>query len=880
MKNGCGSYFPTIAALVAAATMLLASTVIAAAPDLKRVLVLHSYHRGLGWTDSIAQGIDEVLGRSGLAIETFTEYMDTKRIFDEQYLDDLASLFRYKYRNRRFDIIISSDDYAFQFLLTHRDDIFPQTPVVFCGVNYFKDEFISKAPGFTGVVESFSIKDTIDAALSINPDLRRVYSVVDATITGKANLKLLEGVIPHYQGRLEFITITDADMTAVQETVGRLPANSIVLLLAFTTDRSGNTFSLEQSADLITAACNRPVFSFWDFHLNHGIAGGMITTGLSHGQAAAELALRIIGGQNPADIPVIKESPNRYIFDNAVLKRFDIPISRLPAGSRLINRSPSFYEQHKRLVWQVVLSFGILILVTGIITVYLLRLRATESALRDSEARFRDLAEMLPETIYEVDLHNNFLYANKSGLDQFGYTPRDLKEGITVTALIDPADHERIGHNIGRLLQGEDIGLSEYTAVRKDGTRFPVISRSAVIFKDGQPAGLRGFLIDISERKRLEEQFQLARRMESVGTLAGGIAHDFNNLLMGIQGRASLVQLTLDAADPSMEHIKGIEEYVRNASHLTKQLLGFAQSGKYDLKATALNALIGRTVETFGHTRSELRIHKRFAEDLRTAMVDRNQIEQVLLNLLINAWQAMPDGGDLTITTQNRSLSAPEGRLHGVEAGDYVVIQLTDTGIGMSAKIRKRIFEPFFSTKSRARGTGLGLASAYGIVKNHGGALTVASEPGQGSTFTVLLPASGRPPEETMQITNAATRGSETILLVDDEEMILSVGAELLKHLGYRVFLADGGKAALEKFTANAAAIDLVILDLIMPDLGGRETFERLRSISPNVRVLLSSGYSINGEASEILDKGCNGFIQKPFNLQQLARKIRSVLDG
>ena len=863
-----------------AAVMLLAGAAIAAAPDLKRILVLHSYHRGLGWTDSIAQGIDEVLGRSKLAIETFTEYMDTKRIFDEQYLDDLATLFRYKYRNRRFDVIISSDDHAFQFLLAHRDAIFPQTPVVFCGVNYFKDEFIAEAPGFTGVVESFSIRNTIDAALSIDPHLRRVYSVVDRTVTGKANLKLLEGVIPQYKGRLEFITITDADMTAVQATVGRLPANSIVLLLAFTTDRSGNTFSLEQSADLITAACNRPVFSFWDFHLNHGIVGGMITTGLSHGQAAAALALRIIGGERPADIPVIKESPNRYIFDHAVLKRFGIPISRLPAGSGLINRPPSFYEQHKRLVWPVVLIFGMLTLVTGIITVYLLRIRAAEGALRDSEARFRDLSEMLPETIYEIDLQDNFLYANKSGLEQFGYTPQDLETGIKVSALIDPSDHERLADNIGRLLQGKDIGLSEYTAVRKDGTRFSVISRSALIFTDGQPVGLRGFLIDISERKRLEEQFQLARRMESVGTLAGGIAHDFNNLLMGIQGRASLVQLTLDAADPAMAHIKGIEECVRNASHLTGQLLGFAQSGKYDLKATALNALIAKTVDAFGRTRNEVRIHKRFAEDLGTTLVDRNQIEQVLLNLLVNAWQAMPDGGDLTVATQNRSLSAPEGRRHGIEAGDYVVVEITDTGIGMDAKIRKRIFEPFFSTKSRARGTGLGLASAYGIVKNHGGAITVASEPGQGSTFTVLLPASGRPPEETMQITETAARGSETILLVDDEAMILSVGAELLKHLGYRVLTADSGKAALEKFAANAAAIDLVILDLIMPDVGGRETFERLRSISPNVRVLLSSGYSIDGEASEILDRGCNGFIQKPFNLQQLAQKLRSVLDG
>ncbi|MFH1983130.1 MAG: ABC transporter substrate binding protein [Pseudomonadota bacterium] len=997
------------AASIAILTVLIA-TVSSATADtgLKRVLVLHSYHKGLGWTDSIAQGIEKTFRTSGQPIEIFTEYMDTKRIFDEKYLGDLTALFKYKYRNRRFDAIISSDDHAFQFLLSHHDTIFPGAPVVFCGVNYFKDEMIADTADFTGVVESFSIKGTIDAALTINPNLRSVYSVVDKTVTGKANLKLLEQIIPLYGDRLTFITITDKDMAEVQQEVSHLPHESIVLLLAFTSDHSGNTFSLEQSADLITAASNCPVYSFWDFHLDHGVVGGMLTTGFSQGVAAAELALRVLSGERPAAIPVIKDGgPNRYIFDDSVLKRFDLPASRLPAGSTVINRPPSFYDQYRRLVWQVALAFGMLLLFTVVIALNLLERRAVETKLkksedkfrtlvetssdwiwevdargrytyvspkikellgyapeevigktpfdfmapaeaerigalfaevsrqrlpieqlintnlskngrevilettgapilsadgtllgyrgidrditdrqqaaqelRESEARFRDLAELLPETVYEVDLQGRLRFTNKSGFDQFLYTPEDLEIGFNIATLIDPADHGKMMDNITRILQGEDLGLNEYTAIRKDGSRFPVMARSSLILKDGEPVGMRGFLIDISERKRLEERFHLAQRMESIGTLAGGIAHNFNNLLMGIQGRASLIQIDLEPDAPQMEHAKGIEEYVKSASQLTKQLLGFARSGKYDLKATDLNTLLEKTIDMFGRTRKELRISKKFADNLYTAVVDRSQIEQVLLNLFVNAWQAMPDGGDLTVSTRNLSLSVEAAQAHGVGPGDYGVIEVSDTGIGMDDKTRERIFEPFFSTKSRDRGTGLGLASAYGIVKHHNGAITVASKPGDGTTFTVLLPASRKTPVAIPHITETITRGSETILLVDDEEMILSVGEALLTRLGYHVITAGGGKKAVSVFTERTSDIDLVVLDLIMPDLSGRETFAQLKAVSPSVRVLLSSGYSIEGEASEILKNGCSGFIQKPFDLQQLSLKIRGILDN
>ena len=267
--------------------------------------------------------------------------------------------------------------------------------------------------------------------------------------------------------------------------------------------------------------------------------------------------------------------------------------------------------------------------------------------------------------------------------------------------------------------------------------------------------------------------------MEAIGTLAGGIAHDFNNLLMGIQGRASLMLADMDSSDPHFEHLRGIEEYVRSAADLTRQLLGFARGGKYEVKVTDLNELTDRSAKLFGRTKKEITIHRKFQPGLWTVEVDRRQIEQVLLNLFVNAWQAMPAGGEIYLQTQNVVLDEAYVKPHGVKPGKYVKISVTDTGTGMDEQTKQRLFDPFFTTKGMGRGTGLGLASAYGIIRNHEGFITVYSEKGHGSTFNIYLPASGRAVSQREDAAGDLVTGEGTILLVDDEEMILEVGRPL-----------------------------------------------------------------------------------------------------
>ena len=382
------------------------------------------------------------------------------------------------------------------------------------------------------------------------------------------------------------------------------------------------------------------------------------------------------------------------------------------------------------------------------------------------------------------------------------------------------------------------------------------------------------------DKIQLETQLNHAQRMESLGTLAGGIAHDFNNLLMGIQGRTSLMLLDTDFHHPHFEHLKGLEEYIKSASDLTKQLLAFARGGKYEVIPTDLNEIIRKGSEMFGRTKKEITIIRKNHENIWTVEVDRSQIEQIMLNLYVNAWQSMPGGGELYIETENVVLNDDFVRPYEVDSGKYVKVSVTDTGVGMDKATQERIFDPFFTTKEMGRGTGLGLASAYGIVKNHGGIFKVFSEKGEGAVFSIFLPASEKEVIKDKELSSEIMKGDETILLVDDEDIIIDVGTELLKQMGYKVLAAKSGKASIKLYEANRDKIDMVILDMIMPDMDGGETYDKMRKINPDIKVLLSSGYSIDGQATEILERGCSGFIQKPYNLRKVAQKIREILNN
>jgi two-component system cell cycle sensor histidine kinase/response regulator CckA len=514
--------------------------------------------------------------------------------------------------------------------------------------------------------------------------------------------------------------------------------------------------------------------------------------------------------------------------------------------------------------------------------------KLAEKAIRESEEKYRTILEEMEEGYFEVDLRGNLTFYNNSICKILGYSADELK-------IKHNRDYTspKIARKIVRVFNqvyktGRSARILNYEVITKDGTKkILYLSASLIRDADHNPVGFRGIVQDVTDqliaekqREQLVTQMLHAQKMEAIGTLAGGIAHDFNNLLMGFQGNLSLMLMDVDAKHPHYDFLTNMEEYVKRGSELTRQILGFARGGKYEVRPTDLNELLEKSAEMFSRTKKEIPIHKKFQQDLWTVEVDRGQIEQVLLNIFVNAWQAMPDGGKLFLETENIMLTNGDYRKpYAIKPGHYVTISISDTGIGMDKATLERIFEPFFTTKEVGQGTGLGLASAYGIIKNHNGIIDVASKKGRGTTFKIYLPASNKAVVSEKGAKGQTLKGRETILLVDDEEMIADIGKRMLEKLGYRVLLADSGSKALEAYKAHGNGIDLVILDMIMPELGGSEVFDKLKAMDPAVRVLLSSGYSINGQASQIMKRGCDGFIQKPFNLAQISKKIRKILD-
>ena len=504
--------------------------------------------------------------------------------------------------------------------------------------------------------------------------------------------------------------------------------------------------------------------------------------------------------------------------------------------------------------------------------------KKTEAALRDSENRYRTVLEANPDSVIVYDMGGRVTYLNPTFTRVFGWNLEECM-GKKMDMFVPEEDWPTTNIMIEKVLAGEDVLGVETRRYTKTGDIIPV-SISGAIFndRDGNSSGSVVNLRDISEQKRLESQIQQSQKMEAIGTLAGGIAHDYNNLLMGILGNLSLILLDFDSSHPYHAKLKNIEKYVQSGSELTKQLLGFAKGGKYEVKPVDLNDLIEESSEMFSRTKKEIRIYRKYQKEIWPVEVDSNQIEQVLLNLYVNAGQAMLGGGELYLETNNVTLNEDHVRHFSAKSGNYVKISVKDTGVGMDENTLKRIFDPFFTTKDRTMGTGLGLASAYGIIKNHEGIIKAHSVVGQGSTFDVYLPASPKKIIRKEHVNREALKGHETILLIDDEDIVIDIGGQILERLGYRAVTARSGKEAIEIYRANKNKINMVILDVIMPDMGGGETYDRLKKINPDIKVLLSSGYSIDGQASEIMSRGCNGFIQKPFNMEQLSMKIREIL--
>ncbi|MBN2790162.1 MAG: response regulator [Candidatus Delongbacteria bacterium] len=511
--------------------------------------------------------------------------------------------------------------------------------------------------------------------------------------------------------------------------------------------------------------------------------------------------------------------------------------------------------------------------------------KLTEKSLRESRRLCRAIIKDITSIICRFDKDGRILFFNRTAVNIFKTDKIKLKNN-NIYDLFFKDDKNKIVRLVDKLTLENPITNFEHS-IKKGIDEFwcywtvRAIFNSESIITEFQIIGT-----DINEYKKAEvrerlfqEKMQHSEKMEALGNLAAGIAHDFNNILMGIQGNISILKLKLNEDEKSSEKLGKIENYIDSASNLAKQMLGIAKGGKYDLISLNMNEIINSVLKFFIRTNKDITTVENLDKDLKNIEADKTQMHQIILNIMVNASQAIVSKGEIYVETKNVILNSDFVEPYNLPTGEYIKISIKDNGIGMDKETQKRVFDPFFTTKHREKGTGLGLSSVFGIVKNHNGIITLHSTKGIGTIFDIFLPVTQKDLDENDFDPKELIYGdNQKVLIIDDEKLVLETTSEVLKSLNYLPILAMSGTDGLDIFKKEHENIKLVILDMIMPKMDGEEIFRELKKIDPKVKVLVSSGYSVTNKITKILENGGSGFIQKPFNITDLSIKVKNIL--
>jgi two-component system, cell cycle sensor histidine kinase and response regulator CckA len=517
--------------------------------------------------------------------------------------------------------------------------------------------------------------------------------------------------------------------------------------------------------------------------------------------------------------------------------------------------------------------------------------KSIEEVLRQSEKKYRELTELLPQGVFETDAAGRFTFVNTAFGRLHGYSKEELLTHSNPVQLVVPENRERVTENIAKMIAGQQLVIDYVTVLKKDGSEVPTMIYAAPIFEEEKVSGVRGIVIDISHLKKAEEdreklkgQLFQSQKIEALGTLVGGIAHDFNNMLQIIIGYCDLLLAYKKEGEPGYNDLQTIIETGRGGAELVNKLLAFGQQSQVlpvpmnlNDQIESMNALISRTLPHVAE------VHLDLTDNPAMIKADKGLIDQIVMNLAINASEAMPNGGNLKIATSVVSLDDGYCKSHlGAKPGVYVMLSVKDNGRGINTETLAKIFDPFFSTKERGstRGTGLGLSVVQGIVQQQGGHITCESEPGKGTEFKVYFPAieasictskTGNPPLQ--------TAGAKTILLVEDNQPVAKLERKFLENDGYKVIVATNGQEALDIYQTGREQISMVILDLLMPEMSGRDCLMELVKINPSVKVLIASGYVPEDELRREISPFVKGFIHKPFDMTQFLEAIRKIIN-
>jgi signal transduction histidine kinase/ActR/RegA family two-component response regulator len=755
------------------------------------VVVVHSYDTSSDWTHHISEGFYRGLRSAGVDLDLREEYLDARRDSRPEYLARMRDVLAAKYDRRTPDLVVTSDDPALEFLLTH-PDLFAGRPVVFGGVESRRLVEMAPRDRFTGVIEEFHLDYILDTALALRPGSRRVFVVTANTRGGEATRR----EVARLQAARPALTFRDLSAAALP--FDRITAilreetrpDDLVIATPVVRDTTDVAVDGDVSIAAIVEASRAPIFGVAFSETGQGVLAATANTGRAHGQwMARKAALLLQTRASPADIPVEIDSETQLAFAADQLERWGIPESALPSGSLVRNSPVSFYREYRSLI---LAAIGFIAVQTMIIGGLVLNVRRRRHAERDLSRQAVELAT-----------------AN-----------RDLEAA-------------------NQLLRREH-----------------------------------------DARRQTEEHLRQAQKMEAVGRLAGGIAHDFNNLLTVIIGYCSLLLDDRAVALDRREALLQMRRASEQAATLTQNLLAFSR--RQVASPVVVDMVAGiQALESMLRRFCGESIGLLLQLDDRTGLVElgEGQLEQIVINLVINARDAMPDGGQLVVATRRDQVDQTPADIPDLNPGAYAVLRVSDTGIGMDAETRSRVFEPFFTTKAAGRGTGLGLATVYGIVTQNGGAITVRSEPGAGADFSVWLPLTTRPlalPAHPLGATDPL-RGY-TVLLVEDEDDLRRLASLVLRKAGLTVLEAAGGAEALRVAAGHGETIDLLLTDVVMPGLDGFEVARRLHDSRPGLAVAYMSGYADQAREASASAVEDGRLLQKPFTPEELLAHVTRTL--
>jgi len=978
----------------------------------KRILILYSFDNEEG----IYTGFDHALRsqvRSGVRgrVELYTEYLDLVRFPDPSHPKNLVELLKLKFSEQKPDLLVPVSYSAVQFLLDEGKDLFPETPMVaLFNVRRLADLKQRIASGatrrsITGVASTDEPARTLDLALRLQPDTRKVVVVVGSSPVEKFWGDQLKQDFSHYGQTVEITYLTGLPMNELLRQIAELPPHTVILSTFYFEDARGQFFLPEEALDLITRAASVPVYGIYSSYIGHGVVGGRMTNSENLGRRIAERAERVLNGENAASIPMVVDNSAQDTVDWRQLQRWRISENQLPPSTVEMFREPSSWERHRSTIVAVfafciletLLLFDLLLnvgrrrraekallrektladaVIESLPGVFLLQDRAgknlrwnknaerlarnrlevasaegnipdqqktavqrvkqeifeqgsgqmeaevlvqdgdtapyyftgvrvelegkpylaavgidlterkrAEEAVRRSEAQLRSFVEHAPYGIGTISVRQDkFLHANPALVKLLRYESEAEVLALTVSRDLYPEGEAR-GFR-AQPTRADFFSAVEFTWKRKDGK--PVIVQASGRRMSGAVGDDTIEIIaeDVTARRMLEEQLRHAQKMEALGQLAGQVAHDFNNLLGVIIGYSELLSANLSSEGLAGTRLETIKKAGQRAASLTSQLLAFSRRQVLQPKILNLNSLVTETQKMLQRLMGE-DIEQKIVLDpaLAKTKADPGQIVQVIMNLAVNARDAMPKGGKLSIETAN--VGFKEGVSFtgiAVPPGEYVMLSVSDTGTGMDEETRKRVFEPFFTTKAAGKGTGLGLATVFGIVKQSGGYVFADSELGKGTTLRIYLPRVDQPMKAASSQAAPEVRPEElpqeweTLLVVEDEPAFRDLLYEGLQSRGYRVLVASNGVDALQVAEQHKGPIRMLITDVIMPQMNGPDLAKCLTKVRGDMDVLYMSGYTDDKLGNVAETDGELTLIQKPFYIEDLVQKIQEIL--